>query len=62
VNELYQIATDPTLPLEARYAAIKVMQHKRKVDPVNYVKREERATKQRKYNARRGDYRYYPTA
>lgn len=59
MNNLYKIATDPDVPLEDRYAAIRIMQVMQREQPRNYRKLQQRALRQGRYNGTRKDWRYY---
>lgn len=59
MSELYRIATDPEATLEDRYAAIRIMQRMRTMNPKDYKRLQQKAEWQRKYNAGRKDYREY---
>lgn len=59
MNNLYQIAIDPTVPLEDRYAAIRIMQMMQREQPRNYLKLQQKALRQVRYNGKRKDWRYY---
>lgn len=53
MNKLYEMAIDPNLPLESRYAALQIMLTRRKY----HGKQLEKNARQRKYNTRRKDWR-----
>lgn len=58
MNHLYRIAIDPEVPLEDRYAALRIMKVIQVTAPRNYLKLQKRAAKQSEYNAKRVDWRY----
>lgn len=59
MNNLYEIAINPEVPLEDRYAAIRIMQVMQRERPRNYLKLQHRALRQGRYNGKRKDWRYY---
>lgn len=59
VIELFNIAIDEQVELEDRYAAIRIMQVMQREQPRNYQKLQQKALRQCRYNAKRGDYRSY---
>lgn len=38
MEQLYQIACDISVDLQTRYDAVRIMQHMRKTDPVDYAR------------------------
>lgn len=57
MNHLYNIAIDPVVPLEDRYAALKIMKVIQINSPRDYRKMHQKADRQRRYNELRGDTR-----
>jgi hypothetical protein len=57
MNHLYNIAIDPVVPLEDRYAALRIMRVVQDNAPRDYLKLQQKADRQRRYNEQRGDNR-----
>ncbi|UKS27184.1 hypothetical protein LOZ80_37990 [Paenibacillus sp. HWE-109] len=57
MNHLYNIAIDPKVPLEDRYAVLRIMKVVQVNAPRDYRKMQQKADRQRKYNEIRGDFR-----
>ena len=57
--ELFNLAINPNMPLDERYAVIQAMKLLRRINPSNHLKRARKAARQRLYNERRLDYRVY---